>query len=180
LELNAQAEQMKMLKNNKAFRDMAWHQPDETTGKGALKHKKKALTKAGILSVRTEKRSAADLLRCASAAMRGGLNHGFEVFVPLRRLVPGGPLALIPAALSERPLCKFVLDEAGNGIVGKNYLWSACGVRGFHDTDKCHRKDNNITLALKEAGFFPALVKLVMLANVNKGPSKQTHTLLNF
>ena len=89
-------------------------------------------------------------------------------------------MALIPAALSERPLCKFVLDEAGNGIVGKKYLWSACGVRGFHDTDKCHRKDNNITLALKEAGFFPALVKLVMLANVNKEPSKQTHALLFF
>lgn len=160
---------VKMLKNNMAVRDLAWFMADETTGKGTLKRKKKALKAAGVISVRTQKRSAADLLRCASSAMRAGLSHGFEVFCPLQRLVPGGPLALVPVALKDRPFVKFVLDEAGNGIVGKNYLWSACGVRGFHDTDKCHRKDNNIMLCLKTAGFFPSLVKLVMLANVNKG-----------
>ena len=52
--------------------------------------------------------------------------------------------------------------------MGNNFLLSVGGVRGFHDTDKCHRKDNNIMLALKHSGFFTSLVKLVMLANVNK------------
>ena len=157
-----------MIKNNLAFREMTWRRPDESTGKGCLKKKGKILKEAGIISVKTHKRSAADLLRCASAAMRAGLNHGFEVYMPAQRLVPGGPLVLVPADLFERPFCKFVLDEAGNGIVGKNFLWSVGGVRGFHDTDKCHRKDNNIMLALKHSGFFTSLVKLVMLANVNK------------
>jgi hypothetical protein len=129
-----------------------------------------ALTNAGIVSVKTEKRSAADQLRCASAAMRAGLGHGLEVYVAQHRLFPGQPLALIPSSLAQRPFCKFVLDEAGAGVVGRNFLWSCTGVRGFHDTDKCHRKDNNIHMALKHAGLFPAYLKLVMCANVNRGP----------
>ena len=129
-----------------------------------------ALTDAGIVSVKTDKRSAADQLRCASAAMRAGLSHGLEVYVAQHRLLPGQPLALIPSSLAQRPFCKFVIDEAGTGVVGRNFLWSCTGVRGFHDTDKCHRKDNNIHVALKHAGLFPAYLKLVMCANVNRGP----------
>jgi len=161
----------RMLKNNAAFQTLTWTRlDDETTGKGKLKRRKKLLAKAGIVSTRTAKKSAADMLRCASAAMRAGLNHGLEVYVPAQALEPGGPLALVPESLAQRPFCKFVLDEAGNGVVGKNYLWSACHVRGFHDTDKCHRKDNNVMLALKHVGLFGSLLKLVMLANVNRGP----------
>ena len=160
-----------MLKNNASFQRLTWTRPDdEVTGKGKLKRRKKLLTKAGIVSTRTMKKSAADMLRCASAAMRAGLNHGLEVYVPVQPLEPGGPLVLVPASLDQRPFCKFVLDEAGNGVVGKNYLWSACHVRGFHDTDKCHRKDNNVMLALKHVGLFGSLLKIVMLANVNRGP----------
>ena len=160
-----------MLANQQAFRSVAWHTPDLSTGKGRLKSKKKVLARAGIVSLKTAKRSAADLLRCASSAMRAGLNHGLEVFVPSTRLRPGHSVILDPPAIADRPLVKFVLDEAGNGVLGKNYLWSICGVRGFHDIGKCHRKDNNFMVALKHTGsLFNSLLKLIMLANVNRGP----------
>ena len=99
----------RMLKNNTAFQRLTWTRTDdEVTGKGKLKRRKKLLTKAGIVSTRTAKKSAADMLRCASAAMRAGLNHGLEVYVPAQPLEPVGPLALDPESLSLRPSCKFV------------------------------------------------------------------------
>ena len=122
------------------------------------------MTKAGILSVKTQKRSAADLLRCASSAMRSGLDHGLEVYMPKKRLEPGGPLALFPIELDKRPLCKFMLDEAGNGVVGKNFLWSAAGVRGFHDIDKCHKKDNNVIVAFANDPLFVWHISIALLA----------------
>ena len=82
---------------------------------------------------------------------------------------------MFPKDLVDRPLCKFMLDEAGNGVVGKNFLWSAAGARGFHDIDKCHKKDNNIIVALKRVGLFPSMLKLVMLANVNRGAARIIH-----
>ena len=99
------------LKNNAAFQTLTWTRlDDETTGKGKLKRRKKLLAKAGIVSTRTAKKSAADMLRCASAAMRTGMNHGLEIYMPAQPLEPGGPLALVPESLAQRPLMKQAMD----------------------------------------------------------------------
>ncbi len=53
---------VKMLKNSMAVRDLAWFMADEIIGKDILKRKKKAFKAAGVISVGTQKWSAADLL----------------------------------------------------------------------------------------------------------------------
>jgi hypothetical protein len=84
-------------------------------------------------------------------------------------MLPGAEVELIPPALDERPFLKLMVDMDATNLAAANYLW-AMGVRGFHDTDPAHRHDNDAMLAIKRAGLFPAMAKLTMLANVNRGP----------
>lgn len=123
-----------------------------------------------MASFKIVKRSAGDMLRCESNALTMGAGHGYEVYMPVQRLLPGQPLALVPGEDFNRPFIKTVDDQETSGVTGKNFLWSEAGCRGFSDNDPCHRKDNDADLATRRAGLFPAKCKIMMLANVNKGP----------
>ena len=121
------------------------------------------------MSIKTEYRATAGLLRSLASAISVGHGHGLEVYLPAQRMLPGTAVELVPPALDERPFLKLMVDMDATNLAAANYLW-AMGVRGFHDTDPAHRHDNDAMLAIKRAGLFPALAKLTMLANVNRGP----------
>lgn len=96
------------------------------------------------------KKATADTIKCISSAMMAGHNHGLEVYVPRTRLKPGGALVLDPPLLKFRPLLKIVIDEDAIGVGAANFLWTCAGVRGFHETDMCHRRDNDTHNSIKK------------------------------
>ena len=117
-----------------------------------------------------KKKATADTIKCLSATMMAGHNHGLEVYMPRTRLKPGGVLVLDPPLLKFRPLIKIVIDEDAIGVGACNYMWSCPGVRGFHETDTCHRRDNDCHLAIKRSGLQPTEAKTFLVNNVNIGP----------
>jgi len=116
------------------------------------------------------KKATADMIRGISSAMNAGHNHGLEVYVPRTRLNPGGVLVLDPPLLKCRPFIKIVIDEDAIGVGAVNFLWSCAGVRGFHETDMCHRRDNDTHNSIKRSGLQPAQAKVVFLKGINTGP----------
>lgn len=116
------------------------------------------------------KKATADVIKCISSTLIAGHNHGLEVYVPRTRLKPAGPLVLDPLPLKFRPFLKLVIDEEATGVGAANFMWSCAGVRGFHETDMCHRRDNDTHNAIKRSELQPAQAKLVFLSNLNKGP----------
>jgi hypothetical protein len=90
--------------------------------------------------------------------------------MPNTRLVPGGPLVLDPPDVQDRPFIKEVIDEDVAGVAGAIFMFSKCGVRGFFDTDNCHRFNNDFNNAIKRSSLWAIFAKLVMVASVNKGP----------
>ena len=46
---------------------------------------------------------------------------------------------LDPPDIQDPPFIKEVIDEDVSGVAGAIFLFSTCGVRGFFDTDNCHR-----------------------------------------
>ena len=90
--------------------------------------------------------------------------------MPNTRLVPGGPLVLDPPTLHERPFIKEIVDEDSSGVAGAIVMFTSAGLRGFFDTDNCHRFNNDFHNAIKRAGLWPVDAKLVMVTTVNKGP----------
>ena len=90
--------------------------------------------------------------------------------MPNTRLVPGGPLVLDPLDIQDRPFIKEIIDEEVSGVAGAIFMFSKCGVRGFFDTDNCHRFNNDFHNAIKRSFLWTIYCKLVMVASVNKGP----------
>ena len=123
-----------------------------------------------LTSFRVQKRCAADHIRCLSSALTVGHGHGLEPYMPNTRLVPGGPLVLDPPDIQDRPFIKEVIDEDVSGVAGAIFMFSKCGVRGFFDTDNCHRYNNDFHNAIKRSFLWVIYAKLVMVASVNKGP----------
>ena len=123
-----------------------------------------------MISFKVFKRSAADHIRCLSSAMTVGHGHGLEPYMPNTRLVPGGPLVLDPPNANERPFIKEIVDEDSSGVAGAIFMFTTAGLRGFFDTDNCHRFNNDFHNAIKRAGLWPSSAKLVRVTTVNKGP----------
>ena len=90
--------------------------------------------------------------------------------MPNSRLVPGGPLVLDPLDIRQRPFIKEIVDEDLSGIAGAVYMFTTAGVRGFHDTDNCHRLNNDFHHAIRRAGLWPAYAKVTQVTGLNKGP----------
>lgn len=116
------------------------------------------------------KKATADTIKCISSAMLAGHNHGLEVYVPRTRLKPGRALVLDPPLLKFRPLIKIVIDEDAVGVGACNFMWTCCGVRGFHETDMCHRRDNDTHHAIRRSGLQAVLAKITFLTKLNQGP----------
>ena len=123
-----------------------------------------------MISFKVTKRCAADHIRCLSSALIVGHGHGLEPYVPNTRLVPGGPLVLDPPHLEDRPFIKDILDEDVSGLAGAIFMCSKCGIRGFFDTDNCHRFNNDFHNAIRRSGLWISYAKLTMVAGVNRGP----------
>ena len=164
-----QAEQM--LINTDLMYQTRFFDPDLSTGKGRLEARHKALLEKGIISLKQAGRASADVARALSSALQCATGYGLDIFLPGKRMVPGGPLAdLAMSPLSDRPGVKLLSDEASTNVKAANFLLSYAGVRGLHDLDKCHKKDNNVITAVKRCGLYPSMLKAAMLANVNRGP----------
>lgn len=123
-----------------------------------------------LTSFKVQKRCSADHIRCLSSALTVGHGHGLETYIPNTRLIPGGPLVLDPPDIQDRPFIKEVIDEAATGVAGAIFMFSKCGVRGYYDTDNCHRLNNDFHNAIRRAALWIVYCKLVMLTTVNKGP----------
>jgi hypothetical protein len=90
--------------------------------------------------------------------------------MPNTRLIPGGPLVLDPPDIKDRPFIKEIVDEDSSGVAGAIFMFSKSGIRGFFDTDNCHRFNNDFHSAIRKADMWSYLAKLVMVSCVNKGP----------
>ena len=77
---------------------------------------------------------------------------------------------LDPPDIQDPPFIKEVIDEDVSGVAGAIFLFSTCGVRGFFDTDNCHRFNNDFHNAIKRSFLWAIFCKLVMVASVNMGP----------
>lgn len=75
-----------------------------------------------------------------------------------------------PPDLEARPFVKEIIDEDAAGMAGAIFMFSKCGIRGYFDTDNCHRFNNDFHNAIRKANLWIAYAKLTMVSGVNKGP----------
>jgi hypothetical protein len=90
--------------------------------------------------------------------------------MPNTRLVPGGPLLLDPPDVKDRPFIKEIVDEDSSGVAGAIFMYSGSGIRGFFDTDNCHRFNNDFNSAIRKADLWHIMALITHVACVNRGP----------